>query len=422
MTIDKNYIPVLRDSCSYTQFSSNMYTLCIDGEAPTKLQINSITKSLLDLVNGTNNLEQIAINFNKSQNKNFSVDDIVHVFNKQILGYGIFATDNVEKIKVKDEYLRLRFTLVPAFIVRKITPLFIPLFQRQVFLVLLTASILLLAGSFLTHVNVSQVYHHAGKELLLYFLIINYISLLLHEFGHAAACDTYGATSGDIGFGFYLVAPVFFSDVTDTWRLQKNQRLVVDFGGIYLQLIVCSALAICFYITGNRLWLDVSFLIAVTLLVNINPFLRYDGYWILSDLLSISNLKEKSMHTVGRFFGRMSGINKTWKPDKRALFLLTYGLLSIGITIAFVIYMLLFNGNSILYFPVRLYAFVRQLLLETGTITFDWLKDSLSALFIPALFYIILIRQIIVQTKKRYRRYSNEKIKKTEPSRLSLEN
>jgi putative peptide zinc metalloprotease protein len=71
-------------------------------------------------------------------------------------------------------------------------------------------------------------------------LLVLYGCSILHEFGHAAAGKRFGATPGDIGFGFYFIAPVFFSDLSDVWKLPPKERIIVNLGGIYFELIVAS--------------------------------------------------------------------------------------------------------------------------------------------------------------------------------------
>lgn len=401
MNVDKHYIPELSKHYSCTLFDNNAYTISIDDEHPRTLQVNLMTKQLLDHVNGADNLEQITSNFNKEYHNSFSVDDIVNIFRSQMLGYGLFTRDHTERVKMNNGYIHLRITLIPAAVVRKITPALTWLFGPGTFIILLSASVLVLLFGFLTNLNIRAVYHSANGSLLTAFLILNYSSLLFHEFGHAAACDRYGACSGSIGFGFYFVAPVFFSDVTSAWRLKRYQRLIVDLGGIYMQLLICAGLAVGYYITGTPALLHISFLLVMAVLVNLNPFLRYDGYWLLSDALNISNLKKRALHTTGCFFGKMSGVNSNWQYNSYTVTLLVYGLLSITVTFGFLIYMLFFNTYSVLKFPLHLYALLKELILEPGGITFGYLKNAFTPLVFPFFFYFMLIRQIFLRIRKK---------------------
>ena len=79
--------------------------------------------------------------------------------------------------------------------------------------------------------------------LLLLILGLTLLSTLFHECGHAAACRYGGAKPGRIGIGIYLVWPVFYTDVTDSYRLTKTGRLRTDLGGVYFNALFALGLA-----------------------------------------------------------------------------------------------------------------------------------------------------------------------------------
>jgi len=408
MDINNHYVPRFIEHYSYVAFDQNSYTLCLDGSRPIKLNINHLTKQLLDQVDGNRNLEEITRAFNATNHVNFSVEDIINVFTKQLIGYGIFSEDHTERIKVKDNYLKLRIQLIPAAWVQKITPFLTFLFGKKVFMVLLSASLSFLLFTLAFNLDIKDIYQDSDPRLLSLLVVVVYVSLLLHELGHAAACDKFGAKSGAIGFGFYAFTPVLYADVTDAWRLKKYQRLIVDFGGIYIQLLICTLLNVVYYFTGMKAFLYTSFVIGLSVAANLNPLLRYDGYWALSDLLNISNLKEKSTKAMRLFLGRMVGINKNWEPSKRSIFLTTYGLLSSGALMLFLVYMLVFNHQSILYFPIHLWSFLATILFDTQEVNFDWFKASVSGLFVPFLFYYMMIRVAVQTMRAKYVQYRNK--------------
>lgn len=120
-----------------------------------------------------------------------------------------------------------------------------------------------------------------GKTIMLYgcFLVI----ILLHELGHATAAYRFGIEPQEIGFGLYFIFPVFYTNVTCIWSLSVRERIVVNLAGIYFQLIANLPLLLLFY-TG--ICNTVSFVLitanTIGLLSALNPFLRYDGYWLFS--------------------------------------------------------------------------------------------------------------------------------------------
>ncbi len=123
---------------------------------------------------------------------------------------------------------------------------------------------------------------------------------LWHEIGHAAASLRLGIKPKEIGFGIYLIFPVFYTDVSDIWRLDKRKRVVVNLGGIYFQIILSCILAALFCLIDNPYALSIILSIFMTnlfiLAYAVVPFFRNDGYWIYSDLFHIPNLSYRSKH------------------------------------------------------------------------------------------------------------------------------
>ena len=78
--------------------------------------------------------------------------------------------------------------------------------------------------------------------------------------GHASASARYGVPARDIGFGLYLIYPVFYNDVTSAWRLPRRQRVVIDLAGTFFQFLVGAVYALVGRVTGQ----DVFELTAVT--------------------------------------------------------------------------------------------------------------------------------------------------------------
>ncbi len=110
---------------------------------------------------------------------------------------------------------------------------------------------------------------------------------LFHEFGHAAAMRRSRCPHGPIGFGLYLVWPVFYTDVTPIYRLRRSERLRVDLGGMYFHQLAALGCAGLYLVTGWPVWLLGVLIADVQCLRQLNPFLRFDGYYILADLLGV---------------------------------------------------------------------------------------------------------------------------------------
>jgi putative peptide zinc metalloprotease protein len=115
-------------------------------------------------------------------------------------------------------------------------------------------------------------------------------SAAFHECGHAAACRYGGARPGEIGFGLYLVFPAFYTDVTDSYRLGRAGRVRADLGGLHFNVLTVLALAGAHLATGSGVLLLTALLLQVQMLQQLIPVVRFDGYYVLSDLAGVPDL------------------------------------------------------------------------------------------------------------------------------------
>ncbi len=126
------------------------------------------------------------------------------------------------------------------------------------------------------------------QSLALYGVL--FACLLFHECGHAAATHACGARPAEIGVGLYLVFPVLYCNVTPSWRLSRWQRVTVNLGGVYFQLLA-TALLVPFQLASHSELLALAIASnLLTMVMNMNPFFRFDGYWLFSDFFRLPNL------------------------------------------------------------------------------------------------------------------------------------
>jgi putative peptide zinc metalloprotease protein len=134
----------------------------------------------------------------------------------------------------------------------------------------------------------SQAFNSPGLLLLVFALAV--ASAGFHELGHAAACRYGGATPAGMGMGIYLVWPAFYTDVTDSYRLPRRDRLRVDLGGLYFNAVV-AVVTMGVWL----LWREDALLLLIALQVlqmvkQLSPIIRADGYHILSDATGVPDL------------------------------------------------------------------------------------------------------------------------------------
>lgn len=176
-----------------------------------------------------------------------------------------------------------------------------------------------------------------------------YLSFILvkvcHEFGHAFACKKFGKTGGSggevhvMGIMFLIFMPMPYVDASSAWAFRsKWRRIVVGAGGMFVELAIAAVAAIIWARTGEGRPLHIiayntMFIASVsTLLFNANPLLRYDGYYILSDILEIPNLAPRSRQYIYYLTKHyVWGVRKPYNPANNAgekLWLPLYGVAS----------------------------------------------------------------------------------------------
>lgn len=121
-----------------------------------------------------------------------------------------------------------------------------------------------------------------------------YLLLFIHELGHSSACTHYGAHHDDIGIGIYLIYPILYANVTDCWRLTRFKRATVDIAGVYFQLLASAVCSLFWLWNHYPVLLVAVYSCLATTLINMNPFLRFDGYWLLTDLTALPSLQRSN--------------------------------------------------------------------------------------------------------------------------------
>ncbi len=180
-------------------------------------------------------------------------------------------------------------------------PIVMPFFTRG--FVFLTTFVLLialyLAGRQASEIgeHFRQVYSFEGA--LVFVLAIAFVKIL-HELGHAYQAVARGLQVPIMGVAIFVFFPLLYTDVNDAHRLRnRRDRVMVDLGGVLVEvfLAVYATLLWCFLPDGAAR--TAAFAIATTswlssIFINLNPFLRFDGYYLLSDSLGISNFQSRS--------------------------------------------------------------------------------------------------------------------------------
>jgi putative peptide zinc metalloprotease protein len=122
----------------------------------------------------------------------------------------------------------------------------------------------------------------------------------VHEFAHAYVAKALGNRVPTMGVALIFLFPVAFADVTDSWRMHsRRQRLLIALAGVLAELVIAGVALFVWSLSPPGIVRSVCFVLSSvtllsTLLVNLNPAMRFDGYYVLSDLLGIDNLQSRA--------------------------------------------------------------------------------------------------------------------------------
>lgn len=199
-------------------------------------------------------------------------------------------------------YLFFKIPLVrPEKFIRATWPYVAPLFSRGF---LLFVTIIGIAGLYLVSRQweafvgtFSYVFSFEGAAVSLVSIVL---IKSLHELGHAYVAHRHGCRVPTMGVAFMVMMPLLYTDVTEAWKLRsRRQRMMIDSAGVVTELCVAAlALFVWVFLPDGPLRSAVFVLSAtgwiLSLLVNANPFMRFDGYYMLADLLGIENLQPRA--------------------------------------------------------------------------------------------------------------------------------
>jgi len=215
-------------------------------------------------------------------------------------------------------------------------------FTRPVQIIFLLITLLGLAA--FSQVIRNPDYRFLGDNILSSIALIwvaALLPILIHELGHALTVKHFGREVPRGGVMLYFGLPAAFVETTDIWLEPKRARLAVTWNGPYTGLIIGGLAAIFIYLfpaAGINSFLFKMLGVAyATVLFNVNPFLKYDGYYLLSDYLEISSLRERSIAFLRRNFLTKFLTRKKFSREEKIFTI--FGMLSF-IWMAYAIYLI----------------------------------------------------------------------------------
>jgi len=197
---------------------------------------------------------------------------------------------------------------------------------------------------------------------------------IIHELGHAFTAHRYGCRIPSMGFALVVMTPMLYTDTNEAWKLTSRfQRLAIGIAGMAAELLLALAALWVWILMPDGPLRGAAFILAtttwiMTILLNASPFMRFDGYFILSDFMRLPNLHQRSF-AFGRWWLRELLFGLKVQPPEPAslrlkvffvLFAITVWVyrLIIFLGIALLVYRYFFKALGIILFAVEMVWFI----------------------------------------------------------------
>jgi putative peptide zinc metalloprotease protein len=268
------------------------------------IQLPALLYIIAEHIDGRRTCAEIAERTSEAIERQIGEGDVEYLVAEKLRPLGIVAAldGEVAELQKADPMLALKFrvAVVPARVVRAITTVFYPLFFGPIVIAVVAGLVALDIWFFFFH-GVAQSARELVYNPVLLLMVLGavIVGTAFHEIGHATAARYGGAKPGVMGAGIYVVWPAFYTDVTDAYRLNRWGRLRTDLGGIYFNAIFALAVGGLYFITRFEPLLILVLVQHFQVLQQLLPFLRLDGYYILSDLTGVPDLFARLRPTLG---------------------------------------------------------------------------------------------------------------------------
>jgi len=295
--------------------------LGVAGGRPVRYSMPIAVVELIDLFDGRRSLEEVIAAYGVRRPGRYSVEKIERLVSDVLLRKGLILgpggppTEARRSPDRRRSFLYFQLPLLSARLVEPVAQALRWAYTRPVLLSWLPLFVLLHWVFYvkllpLRALDVNRL--ELGDVLLL--MLLSTAGTFVHELGHASAAAFYGCKRLEIGWGMYLIFTVLYADVSDVWKLPRRQRAVVDLGGIYFQSVFLALLLALFVRSGNDVYLFAFLFTDLAIASALNPFLRLDGYWLMSDLFGIVNLRQQSLAYLRRVAAAVAGRRPAHSP------------------------------------------------------------------------------------------------------------
>lgn len=328
------------EEASFSTRSGEKYWILHQTRIHTYLRLDEQDYFLWNLMDGKRTITDLVIDFqNTYKSMPFSrLDRLIMSLSEN----GFFQANVIQNSDYHPEiqkYFNINCFWEILFPIRNIDGLFFRLFQSTAWMIRLLWArtvfwLICLAGLvyfIITEPLPSYPILLEGDSHII-GIIWTYVAILasaiLHECGHALMCKYYGRNINNAGLVLYYGSPCLFVDTSDIWMTPREARIVVSLAGPAVNFFIgslCSLTVLLFpdtaYSTGIWRFALVSYCICI---INLNPLLEFDGYYALTDLLEIPNLRRQAFQYI-RSFSLIKIMRKEEQVNTRDIIYILYG-------------------------------------------------------------------------------------------------
>lgn len=280
---------------------------------------------LLKMFDGSKEVAEVVEAYDKVNPGKYSLEKVEALVGSFLLPKGLLVDlDNPDFLpelsSKRVSYIYGKVRLIPSQVVYPVAKLFGWAFQKWVLIFWLA---LFFIGHFVFYTRVLPGHHmHMNQFTGSTFSTVMLLSLLgafIHETGHASALISFGCKQTEIGFGLYIYYPVLYTDVSEAWKLPRQQRALIDMGGVYFQSVFQLLMLGLYFTTGSAMLIYFYLFNDLIMFRTMNPFLRMDGYWLVADLFGIFNLRQQSTKLIKHYVLKLFGSETSGKTPLQSL-------------------------------------------------------------------------------------------------------
>lgn len=247
-------------------------------------------------------------------------------------------------------------------------------------------------------------------EYILLYAIALIFAKSCHELGHALRCKKFALNVPTMGVAFLVMFPMLYTDTSESWKVNNpKERITIAIAGVVTETYIAIFALCAWLLLPDGALKSICFFLATyslltTYLINISPFLRFDGYHVLSDILSMRNLQTRSFAlTKWRmrqlFFGLKNPPPEIFTVSRQRL-LIIYAIATwiyrfiLFLGIAILVYYLFFKALGIILFVIEIIYFILQPIYREIKVWWQMKKDI--KLNKNTLFFTLVLCAIIV--------------------------